>query len=79
MNEDKIVKSIIHEIDYALTLKSYDKCLVDICHTLDIPTPLSLVYHYKCYDNFNMVKYKGDDFVESVQFTSLVLENCLDK
>lgn len=79
INNDKILSDIIMNFDVKLTEKIYTDCLIKLCHKLDIPTPITLKYHYKCFDEFNTVKYKSDDFVEHIDFTSLILENCIEK
>lgn len=79
INKEKIVKDTLAVFDIGLTEKSYERCLIEICGTLDIPTPLTLKYHYRCYNEFNRVKYKPEDFVEKVDFESFELENCIEK
>lgn len=49
--------------------------LTKICHTLDIPTPIILKSHIFNYAKFNFVRFNRDDFVESVNFDCLWLEN----
>ncbi|MGN0819156.1 MAG: hypothetical protein ACI4M6_01995 [Christensenellaceae bacterium] len=59
------------KMDYSL----FFDYLTEICHKLDIPTPLLLKTHIFNYAKFNFVVFKKDDFVESVDFDSLILEN----
>lgn len=49
--------------------------LIEICHEMDIPTPIVLKAHAFNYKNFNIATFKAEDFVESVSFDKLVLEN----
>ncbi len=49
--------------------------LSDICHELDIPTPVVLQSHIRNYNLFNIAKFKPSDFVEKVNFDTLQLEN----
>lgn len=49
--------------------------LSEICHKLDIPTPIVIEYHRKSYEEFNFVKFKEDDFVDKVNFDYLLIEN----
>lgn len=51
--------------------------LAEICDKLDIPTPLLLKPHIFNYAKFNHVVFRPADFMESVQFDKLVLENIL--
>ncbi|MCI8458462.1 MAG: hypothetical protein HFE46_02205 [Clostridia bacterium] len=52
--------------------------LTDICHELDIPTPVVLSSHVRNYTLFNVAKFRKEDFVESVPFDTLQLENAGD-
>jgi len=76
---EKIKKDLIHDYNVLLTEKNYEQCLYEIYRQLDVPTPITLKYHYKCFYEFNTVKYLPEEFVEKVAFTSLVLENCIEK
>ena len=49
--------------------------LVEICRNLAIPTPIVINYHRESYESFNSVKFLRDDFVETVAFDFLYLEN----
>jgi hypothetical protein len=49
--------------------------LVEICRKLDISTPIVIPYTIDCYENFNSVSFKSEDFVDTVNFDSLLLEN----
>ncbi len=49
--------------------------LVEICRKLDISTPLVIPYYIDCYENFNSVSFKSDDFVDKINFDNLLLEN----
>lgn len=76
MNKNKIVKHTTffdnaEKMDYSL----FFDYLSQICQSLDIPTPILLKTHIFNYAKFNFVVFKRDDFVESVSFDSLWLEN----
>ena len=47
----------------------------EICRRLDIATPIIIKYHRDNYEQFNFVKFKPDDFIDSVSFDVLLLEN----
>ena len=49
--------------------------LSEISRKLDIPTPIIIAYHRKCYENFNSVKFSSDDFVDKQPFDFFVIEN----
>ncbi len=49
--------------------------LIDICHTLDIATPNVLTYHKNNFHKFNYAKFIQSDFMEQIDFDSLILES----
>lgn len=63
-----------------ININEYDRnsfydYLVEICRKLDISTPIVIPYNIDCYENFNSVSFKSEDFVDTVTFDSLLLEN----
>ena len=46
------------------------------CHELDLPTPVVLSSHASSFTQFNIARFKPGDFVESVDFDELTMENC---
>ncbi len=75
ISEDKIKKDTIYKKDGKYSNRSFMDYLVDICYEFDIPTPIVLKSHIKNFDQFNITRFKAPDFVESVDFDVLVLEN----
>lgn len=73
--DNKITKDIIYESVDNYTREEFFDHLSDICHQLNIPTPVLISNHYETYENFNMVKFLPRDFVESVDFDKLEIEN----
>lgn len=76
MKHNKIVKQITmfdnsEKMDYS---RFFDY-VAQLCQQLDVPTPLILKSHVFNYAKFNFVRFMPDDFVESVDFDSLWLEN----
>lgn len=55
--------------------RRFNEYLVEICHEMDEPTPIVLKTHIKNFHSFNIVTFKPEDFVESVYFDKLILEN----
>jgi hypothetical protein len=49
-----------------------------VCNELDIPTPMILRSRYEQLMNFNMLKLKADDFIESIGFDTMYLENVIE-
>ena len=79
MKGDKLVKSILHDSPLVVTPQNFVRDLQEICYQMDVSTPVSLPTHFKHFQKFNRVKYIPRDFVEEVDFTSLVLELVVDK
>lgn len=77
MNKDKIVKQYVFEKDGEIDYSEFFSYLRDICETLDIPTPVLIKTHLFNYAKYNNVRFKESDFVESIDFEKLVLENAL--
>ena len=76
MKNNKIVKHTTffnnaEKMDWSL----FFDYVSQICHSLDIPTPIILKTHIFNYAKFNFVRFKKDDFIESVDFDNLWLEN----
>lgn len=47
----------------------------DICYAMDLPTPVILKTHLFNFAKFNYVRFLPSDFVESVDFDYLLIEN----
>lgn len=47
----------------------------DICFSMDLPTPVILKTHLFNFAKFNYVRFLPSDFVESVDFDYLMIEN----
>ena len=75
MIKDKIIKQTVFErvenMDYSL----FFDYVREICETLDIPTPVIIKTHLFNYAKYNVLRFKKEDFVESINFDKLVLEN----
>lgn len=76
MNKSKIIKHTmlfdnVEKMDYS---KFFDY-MTEICHKLDVPTPIILKTHIFNYAKFNFVQFRPDDFVETVNFDCLWVEN----
>ena len=71
---NKIVKSFIYESIDNFKPDTFYLHVQEICHKMDLPTPLVLKYHTLNYVEFNRVIFKSADFVESINFDRLILE-----
>ena len=49
--------------------------VVEICNKLDISTPIIIAHNRESYEEFNMVKFVKEDFVDSFNYDSFILEN----
>lgn len=71
---NRITSSLIYEsIDHFI----YDQFYLhvqEICHKMDIPSPMVLKYHTDNFVEFNRAVFLPADFIESVSFDKLVLE-----
>lgn len=79
MKGDKILRDVIYESDLTLTPSNFQRTLQEISYKLDVATPVTLPTHYKHFERFNRVKYLPRDFIEEVDYTSLVLERVIEK
>lgn len=73
VNGDKALKSTYAEIA-SVTQDELTCALREALYPLDIPTPVVLSQHVKHLKSFNVVRFSPSDFVESVDFSSLIVE-----
>ncbi len=76
---DRLQKNVLYESAHTCTQANFLKDIQEICYKMDISTPVCLSSHYTNFVRFNRVKFLPRDFIESVDFTSFVLENVLEK
>ena len=77
ITDRKIQKQFVYEKQERLTYSRFFDYLSDICHELDIPTPVLLKTHIFNFAKFNHVKFIPRDFVESLDYDQLFLENII--
>ena len=70
-----IKKQFVYENAEKLTYSHFFDYLVDICHDLDVPTPVLTKTHIFNFAKFNHVKFTQRDFVETLDYDQLFLEN----
>ncbi len=70
-NVKNIVYSNVNEYDS----QKFYSYLVEICHRLDVATPIVIPHTKECYEEFNFVKFSKSDFVDKIDFDYLLLEN----
>jgi len=75
MNKDKIIKQYVFEKEGEIDYSEFFDYLREICENLDIATPVLIKTHLFNYAKYNNVRFKQSDFVETIDFEKLVLEN----
>jgi len=78
ISEQKITRDLMYKKFEKYTGEFSLEHLIEICHELDIPTPILTKTHINHLAEFNVVRFKGLDFVESIDFDYLMIENCSD-
>ena len=77
MTDGKICKQTVYENPEKLTYSHFFEYMTDICQELDIPTPVLTKTHIFNFAKFNHVKFIPRDFVESLGYDRVVIENIL--
>lgn len=75
IKEEKIIANEVAENDLPLSWENYETTLTEMCHKLDLSTPLTLSMHFNSLIRFNITEYKARDFIEPIDFTKLTVEN----
>ena len=73
--ENKITASYVFEKDKNIDYSEFYDYVREICETLDIPTPVIIKTHLFNFAKYNLLRFTEQDFVESIDFDKLVLEN----
>ena len=77
MTDGHIKQQMVYENAEKLTYSRFFDYLVEICQQLDIPTPVLTKTHIFNFAKFNHVKFLPRDFVETLGYDYLFLENIL--
>ena len=75
IKDNKIVKDYVFTADKKMDYSKFLEYLIDIAYNLDIPTPVLIKTHIFNYAKYNTVRFLPQDFVDTVDFDKLVLEN----
>ena len=75
MKKGKIAKQFVLEKNEVMDYSLFYDYLREICENLDIATPVLIKTHLFNYAKYNVVRFSKDDFMESIEFDKLVLEN----
>ena len=76
--EDKMTRDLMFKRFEKFEAGRFMEYLTEICYELDIPTPVVLKSHTANFSEFRVVRFRPCDFVESIDFEQLVLENASD-
>lgn len=72
--DGKNVKDTLYQDNKSLTYESYENMLRNIADLLDISSPVTMTIHFKHFKEFNIHRFKPDDFVESFEYDSMEIE-----
>lgn len=75
ITDGHIKEQFVYENAEKLTYSHFFDYLTEICYALDIPTPVLTKTHIFNFAKFNHVKFTQSDFVESLGYDHLTLEN----
>lgn len=76
ITENNIKKDMIYTSDLSLTYENFELFVSEICNKLDIPNPVIIKYHYFNFFRYHNAVFKTDDFIQSIDYDMLRIENC---
>lgn len=79
MVDHRIKNQCVYELDEKMDYSRMHFYLSEIAAMLDIPTPMLIKVQIFNYAKFNHVKFVKSDFVESIDFDYLMIENIATK
>jgi hypothetical protein len=79
LKRNKIKDSHMVEYDMELTHEAVFNGLYEICKKFDLSSPIVLEKHKKDMDNFLLMRFSPQDFIEEVDFDRLEIEIYLEK
>lgn len=74
MDGDKIFVDTVYADSLPNDYRNFCTRVAEICKILDCSTPVLLPLHFRRFTDFKNVKFKPDDFVESLGHDMLVIE-----
>lgn len=77
IKDDKLLKSVIFEDFVLFNRENFEKSVAKLCETIDEPCPVLLSKHFNHFNQFNITHFTKADFIETVKFDKLVIENAL--
>lgn len=79
LKKNKMVRSHTVEVDSVFDEQVAMDGINDICIEFDIPRPIVLNKHIKDINEFLMVRFLPDDFIEKVDFDKFEVEIFIEK
>ena len=79
VNGEKISRSLVFEYDNIGNEDEFVCVLQQVCEQMDVPTPVVTYVNFNHYVMFNNTRFKPRDFVESVDFDYMVVENVVER
>ena len=76
MTDNRLKRDKVYFVNNINSLELLEESLRDICHDMDIPTPIILDAHFKNFIRFHNAKFIQDDFVETLDYDMLIVEDC---
>ena len=71
---EKITSDAVITLNGHLSSNTLSDVLRENLDAMDLPTPMVLPIHARKLKSFNIVRFKADDFIESINFSSMVIE-----
>ena len=75
IKEDKIIKDVVVEKHEPFEWADFSGYLTEGLYKLDEPTPVVIKNHILDFAKFHVVRFRPSDFVESVDFDYMWVEN----
>ncbi len=72
--DGKNVKDTLYEDNQTLTIDSYENMLRKLAELLDISSPVTMQIHFNHFKEFNIHRFRPDDFVESFDYDAMEIE-----
>ncbi len=76
LTDNKLVKDKIYHCDTINSTEKMEEVLRDVCHELDLATPVVLDTHFLNFIRFHNAKFRPDDFVEELGYDIMIVEDC---
>lgn len=71
---EKLTRNFLYEGEDKYEDALFRECVYAVCNELDIPSPVILPVHIRHFGQFNVVRFRADDFVESIDFDTMTME-----